>query len=69
MKRSCRQLGTKGNEKLSFPRKRESRRRPCENREPEYEGTGCPIKNFGHDKYKTLDSPVSSTGQAVSSTE
>jgi len=44
----------------SFLRKQESRRRPCENREPEYKGTGCPIKNFGHDKYKTLDS-VSST--------
>ena len=47
---------------LSFPRKRESRRRPCEGREP-YKGIGFPFSR------ETLDSPVSSTGQAKSSTE
>jgi len=43
MKRSCRQIDTKEDEKLSFPRKRESRHRPCESREL-FKGNGFRIK-------------------------
>jgi hypothetical protein len=43
MERSCRQIGIKEDEQLSFPRKRESRSRPCESRGL-FKGNGFRIK-------------------------